>query len=62
MSSHQIGGFLNDFFSFIVLFNYVIPISLYVTVEAVKFISSYFIKWDMEMYYAVSNLSFAVRC
>ncbi|XP_063693860.1 phospholipid-transporting ATPase IF-like isoform X1 [Bolinopsis microptera] len=53
--SHSIGGFLNDFFSFIVLFNYVIPISLYVTVEAVKFISSYFVKWDLEMYHAETD-------
>ena len=47
-------GIINNFFSFVILFNYVIPISLYVTVEAVKFISSYFIKWDIEMYHEVS--------
>ena len=34
------------FFSFLVIYNYVIPISLYVTVEMHRFISAFFISWD----------------
>ncbi|KAK0098029.1 hypothetical protein PV326_011702 [Microctonus aethiopoides] len=41
---------INDMLSFTVLFNYIIPISLYVTVELQKFLGSYFFRWDMDMY------------
>ncbi|XP_065055666.1 phospholipid-transporting ATPase IF-like isoform X1 [Rhopilema esculentum] len=40
-----------DFLAFLILFNYVIPISLYVTVELQKFCGSLFFSWDMEMYH-----------
>lgn len=33
-----------------VLFNYIIPVSMYVTVEMQKFLGSYFISWDEEMF------------
>lgn len=33
-----------------VLFNYIIPVSMYVTVEMQKFLGSYFIMWDDEMF------------
>lgn len=33
-----------------VLFNYIIPVSMYVTVEMQKFLGSYFITWDNEMF------------
>lgn len=33
-----------------VLFNYIIPVSMYVTVEMQKFLGSYFIAWDEEMF------------
>lgn len=33
--------FLQDYFSFLILFNYLIPISLYVTIEMHKFIGKY---------------------
>lgn len=33
-----------------VLFNYIIPVSMYVTVEMQKFLGSYFITWDEEMF------------
>ncbi|CAL8134314.1 unnamed protein product [Orchesella dallaii] len=35
--------------SFTILFNYIIPISLYVTVEMQKFLGSKFFVWDLEM-------------
>ncbi|CAG7723622.1 unnamed protein product [Allacma fusca] len=37
------------FFSFFILFNYIIPISLYVTVELQKFFGSKFFVYDLEM-------------
>lgn len=39
-----------DFLAFMVLFNYIIPVSMYVTVEMQKFLGSYFITWDDEMF------------
>ena len=40
----------NDIFSFLVLFNYIIPISLYVTLEVQKFCGAFFLEWDVELY------------
>ncbi|XP_078534375.1 phospholipid-transporting ATPase IA isoform X4 [Lissotriton helveticus] len=40
-----------NFLTFIILFNNLIPISLLVTLEVVKFIQAYFINWDMDMHY-----------
>lgn len=39
-----------DLLAFIVLFNYAVPISLYVTIEFQKFIGSMFFGWDLELY------------
>uniref|UniRef100_S4RD30 ATPase phospholipid transporting 11B (putative) n=1 Tax=Petromyzon marinus TaxID=7757 RepID=S4RD30_PETMA len=44
-----------DFLAFMVLYNYIIPISLYVTVEMQKFLGSLFISWDMALYDEGSN-------
>lgn len=33
-----------------VLFNYIIPISLYVTLEMQKFFGSLFLVWDVQLY------------
>ncbi|KAF9984281.1 hypothetical protein BGZ75_004135 [Mortierella antarctica] len=53
------GGIHSDtasvFFGYIVLFNTMIPISLYVTMELVKLMQAYFIHHDIEMYDPVSN-------
>uniref|UniRef100_A0A8C7K6Y4 Phospholipid-transporting ATPase n=1 Tax=Oncorhynchus kisutch TaxID=8019 RepID=A0A8C7K6Y4_ONCKI len=46
---HVIRAF-TDFLAFMVLFNYIIPVSMYVTVEMQKFLGSYFIAWDKDMY------------
>uniref|UniRef100_A0A3P8YVM2 Phospholipid-transporting ATPase n=1 Tax=Esox lucius TaxID=8010 RepID=A0A3P8YVM2_ESOLU len=46
---HVIRAF-TDFLAFMVLFNYIIPVSMYVTVEMQKFLGSYFIAWDTDMY------------
>lgn len=39
-----------DVLSFLVLFNYIIPISLYVTLEMQKFFGSLFLVWDIQLY------------
>lgn len=39
-----------DFLSFMVLFNFIIPVSMYVTVEMQKFLGSFFITWDKDFY------------
>ncbi|XP_039607307.1 probable phospholipid-transporting ATPase IA isoform X4 [Polypterus senegalus] len=52
------GGAANfglNFLTFIILFNNLIPISLLVTLEVIKFIQAFFINWDMDMVYEVTN-------
>lgn len=60
-SRYQIASFLQDFFSFLILFNYLIPISLYVTIEFHKFFGSFFMEWDGELYDADTNQPFIVN-
>uniref|UniRef100_A0A8D1Z7X5 Phospholipid-transporting ATPase n=1 Tax=Sus scrofa TaxID=9823 RepID=A0A8D1Z7X5_PIG len=43
-------GFLT-FWSYIIILNTVVPISLYVSVEVIRLGHSYFINWDRKMYY-----------
>ncbi|XP_071540028.1 phospholipid-transporting ATPase IF-like isoform X2 [Panulirus ornatus] len=38
-----------DGVSFLVIFSYIIPISLYVTLEMQKFLSTLFLKWDQDL-------------
>ncbi|XP_071440397.1 phospholipid-transporting ATPase IF-like [Hetaerina americana] len=45
-----VGSVLQDACSFIILFNYLIPISLHVTLELQKFFATFFFSWDTEMY------------
>ncbi|CAB1331962.1 unnamed protein product [Coregonus sp. 'balchen'] len=47
--------FISDFLAFLVLYNFIIPISLYVTVEMQKFLGSFFIGWDMDLYHEESD-------
>uniref|UniRef100_A0A8C7K5Z1 Phospholipid-transporting ATPase n=1 Tax=Oncorhynchus kisutch TaxID=8019 RepID=A0A8C7K5Z1_ONCKI len=47
---HVVIRAFTDFLAFMVLFNYIIPVSMYVTVEMQKFLGSYFIAWDKDMY------------
>lgn len=39
------------FFSYAIVLNTVVPISLYVSVEVIRFAQSFLINWDEEMYY-----------
>ncbi|XP_053734423.1 phospholipid-transporting ATPase IA isoform X1 [Synchiropus splendidus] len=52
------GGAANfglNFLTFIILFNNLIPISLLVTLEVIKFIQAFFINWDCDMLYEPTN-------
>ncbi|XP_015439518.1 PREDICTED: probable phospholipid-transporting ATPase IF [Dufourea novaeangliae] len=53
--SVSIPSMINDFFSFAVLYNYIVPISLYVTIELQKFLGSFFFVWDIDMYDESTN-------
>ncbi|XP_072462060.1 phospholipid-transporting ATPase IC [Notamacropus eugenii] len=44
-------GFLN-FWGYIIILNTMVPISLYVSVEIIRLGQSYFINWDLQMYYS----------
>ncbi|KAL0110201.1 hypothetical protein PUN28_013685 [Cardiocondyla obscurior] len=41
---------VSDILSFLLLFNYIVPISLYVTVEVQRFLGSFYFGWDLDMY------------
>ena len=43
------------------LLQVLVPISLYVSLEIVKFIQVYFINWDLDMYYARTDRPFQCR-
>uniref|UniRef100_W8BEM1 Phospholipid-transporting ATPase n=1 Tax=Ceratitis capitata TaxID=7213 RepID=W8BEM1_CERCA len=43
------------FFSYAIVLNTVVPISLYVSVEVIRFAQSFLINWDEEMYYEQSK-------
>ena len=47
--SHRLESLLN-FFTYFLLLNTLIPISLIITIETVKIIQGFFISWDVEMY------------
>uniref|UniRef100_A0A8C4W2Y8 Phospholipid-transporting ATPase n=1 Tax=Gopherus evgoodei TaxID=1825980 RepID=A0A8C4W2Y8_9SAUR len=50
-----------NFLTFIILFNNLIPISLLVTLEVVKFIQAYFINWDIDMHYEPTDTASMAR-
>ncbi|XP_046657252.1 phospholipid-transporting ATPase IF-like [Daphnia pulicaria] len=43
-------GVLADLSAFLVIFSYIVPISLYTTLEVQKFTSSQFFGWDLKLY------------
>ncbi|ODM97804.1 Phospholipid-transporting ATPase IA [Orchesella cincta] len=51
----RIVTFVYSFMTFMILFNNLIPISLTVTLEVVRFVQAQFINWDMDMYHAETN-------
>nr|XP_060484331.1 phospholipid-transporting ATPase IB-like [Panthera onca] len=52
-SSHSLGF---DILVFIILYHNLIPISLLVTLEIVKYIQALFINWDEDMHYEGNNV------
>ncbi|XP_049278671.1 phospholipid-transporting ATPase IF isoform X2 [Anopheles funestus] len=50
LSNYRVSQFLQDYFSFLILFNYLIPISLYVTIEMAKFLGGFYLEWDPDLY------------
>ncbi|XP_071839272.1 phospholipid-transporting ATPase IF-like isoform X3 [Apostichopus japonicus] len=53
--SGSAGKYFEDFLSFLVLFNYIIPISLYVTLEMQKFTGSTWLGLDIDLYDEVTD-------
>uniref|UniRef100_A0A1I7XHX0 P-type phospholipid transporter n=1 Tax=Heterorhabditis bacteriophora TaxID=37862 RepID=A0A1I7XHX0_HETBA len=49
------------FFSYVILLNTVVPISLYVSVEIIRFIHSLWINYDQDMYYENGDKSVPAR-
>ncbi|NXP66664.1 AT8B1 ATPase, partial [Chloropsis cyanopogon] len=59
-SSPAYRGFLT-FWGYIIVLNTVVPISLYVSVEVIRFGQSYFINWDLQMYYPEKDTAAKAR-
>ncbi|NXD09484.1 AT8B1 ATPase, partial [Nothocercus nigrocapillus] len=53
-------GFLN-FWGYIIVLNAMVPISLYVSVEVIRLGQSYFIDWDLQMYYPEKDTAAKAR-
>ncbi|XP_061603551.1 phospholipid-transporting ATPase ID-like [Phyllopteryx taeniolatus] len=43
------------FWSYVILLNTVVPMSLFVSMEAIRLVNSYYIDWDRKMYYPKSD-------
>ena len=60
-SNSKIVQILTSLGTFVILFNNLIPISLYVTMEMVKLLQAYFINNDAQMYHPESNTAAMAR-
>ncbi|XP_076854970.1 phospholipid-transporting ATPase ID [Brachyhypopomus gauderio] len=49
------------FWSYIIILNTVVPISLYVSMEVIRLGNSYYINWDRQMFHAVSGTAAEAR-
>jgi len=49
------------FFSYAIVLNTVVPISLYVSVEVIRFCHSLWINWDEKMYYSITDVAAKAR-
>ncbi|SCV04301.1 LANO_0G09362g1_1 [Lachancea nothofagi CBS 11611] len=52
---NQDAGLAPTVMSFIIMYNTLIPLSLYVTMEIIKAMQSKLMEWDIDMYHAASN-------
>ena len=53
--------FIVVFFSWVLIFTNFVPISLIVTLEMVKFFQAFFIAWDLELYWAATDIPASVQ-
>ncbi|XP_054730850.1 phospholipid-transporting ATPase IF [Anastrepha obliqua] len=58
---YSVKQFLQDYLSFLILFNYLIPISLYVTIELQRGIGGFFMEWDIQLYDEATDENFIVN-
>lgn len=58
---YSVRQFLQDYLSFLILFNYLIPISLYVTIELQRGIGGFFMEWDLQLYDEATDEQFIVN-
>lgn len=61
-SSTVLPTWLGSWFTFLILYNNFIPISLVVTMEMINYLQGYFIDNDVDMYDVVSGTSVGLRC
>ncbi|NXK55777.1 AT8B3 ATPase, partial [Chauna torquata] len=50
-----------SFWGFTILLSIIIPMSMYITFEFIYLVNSFFINWDLEMYYAVRDIPAKAR-
>ncbi|CDR40459.1 CYFA0S05e00782g1_1 [Cyberlindnera fabianii] len=58
---NQEAGVAPTIMSFIIMYNTLIPLSLYVTTEIIKVVQMLFLHWDIDMYHLPSNTPCEVR-
>ncbi|XP_067850474.1 probable phospholipid-transporting ATPase IM [Heptranchias perlo] len=59
-TNSSISGFLM-FWSYVIILNTVVPISLYVSIEVIRLGSSFYIDWDSKMYYPKKDIPALAR-
>lgn len=50
-----VSNFILQFLTYVILYNNLIPISLQVSLEFVKFAQAFYINWDEDMYHKETN-------
>ncbi|NXE84056.1 AT8B3 ATPase, partial [Cochlearius cochlearius] len=50
-----------NFWGFMILLSIIIPMSMYITFEFIYLVNSFFINWDLEMYYALKDIPAKAR-
>ncbi|NXW58006.1 AT8B3 ATPase, partial [Eurystomus gularis] len=50
-----------NFWGFMILLSIIIPMSMYITFEFIYLVNSFFINWDLEMYYAAKDIPAKAR-
>ncbi|NXP09979.1 AT8B3 ATPase, partial [Thinocorus orbignyianus] len=50
-----------NFWGFTILLSIIIPMSMYITLEFIYLVNSFFINWDLEMYYAAKDIPAKAR-